>query len=84
MEMFYGLSFEVDENVLIPRPETEELVEWILKDNKEDGLQVLDIGTGSGCIPVALAKFCRKLMSRHGIFLTERWRSHGVIASEMM
>ena len=57
MEMFYGLSFEVDENVLIPRPETEELVEWILKDNKEDGLRVLDIGTGSGCIPVALAKF---------------------------
>lgn len=57
MEMFYGLSFEVDENVLIPRPETGELVEWILKDNKEDGLRVLDIGTGSGCIPVALAKF---------------------------
>ena len=56
-DMFYGLSFEVDENVLIPRPETEELVEWILKDNKEDGLRVLDIGTGSGCIPVALAKF---------------------------
>ena len=57
MEMFYGLSFEVDENVLIPRPETEELVEWILKDNKEGGLRVLDIGTGSGCIPITLAKF---------------------------
>lgn len=55
--MFYGLSFEVDENVLIPRPETEELVEWILKDNKEGGLRVLDIGTGSGCIPITLAKF---------------------------
>lgn len=54
---FYGLSFEVNEHVLIPRPETEELVGWILKDNKEPGCRVLDIGTGSGCIPVALAKF---------------------------
>ena len=54
---FYGLSFKVDENVLIPRPETEELVEWIIKEEKpETGYKLLDIGTGSGCIAVALAK----------------------------
>ena len=51
---FYGLRFAVDESVLIPRPETEELVEWIKNDCKNaDSLRVLDIGTGSGCIAVA-------------------------------
>ena len=84
MEMFYGLSFEVDENVLIPRPETEELVEWILKDNKEGGLRVLDIGTGSGCIPITLAKFLLHADIAHGIFLMELWRLRGVIADETM
>jgi release factor glutamine methyltransferase len=55
---FYGLRFEVNENTLIPRPETEELVEWIVKGLKEKGKEqrVLDIGTGSGCIPIALKK----------------------------
>ncbi|MFH6946709.1 peptide chain release factor N(5)-glutamine methyltransferase [Flavobacterium sp. FlaQc-52] len=57
---FYGLDFEVNENVLIPRPETEELVEWIVKENaktdKTKTLKILDIGTGSGCIAVSLAK----------------------------
>ncbi|WP_405568051.1 peptide chain release factor N(5)-glutamine methyltransferase [Polaribacter sp. Asnod6-C07] len=59
---FYGYPFLVDENTLIPRPETEELVEWILNevDNldlaKNKKLNILDIGTGSGCIPIALAK----------------------------
>ena len=53
---FYGLPFFVTPDVLIPRPETEELVEWILSENTENELSVLDIGTGSGCIPVALAK----------------------------
>ena len=55
---FYGLRFLVNENVLIPRPETEELVEWIISDYKErQNVSIIDIGTGSGCIPVALARF---------------------------
>lgn len=57
---FYGLDFEVNENVLIPRPETEELVEWIINENsktdKTKKLRILDIGTGSGCIAISLAK----------------------------
>lgn len=51
--LFYGLEFRVNPSVLIPRPETEELVEWILEDNQK--LQsLLDIGTGSGCIALSL------------------------------
>ncbi|MGK0412124.1 MAG: release factor glutamine methyltransferase [Polaribacter sp.] len=67
---FYGLPFLVDENTLIPRPETEELVAWVIDEikelrisnleeaaeNKENVLSILDIGTGSGCIPISLAK----------------------------
>lgn len=55
---FYGFKFYVDRNVLIPRPETEELVEWIIADCKfpTDDLKILDIGTGSGCIPIILKK----------------------------
>ena len=60
---FYGLPFLVDKNTLIPRPETEELVEWILSEiheiqggNQKTPLAILDIGTGTGCIPVTLAK----------------------------
>ena len=53
---FYGLRFKVSPDVLIPRPETEELVDWILKDHPDACLRVLDIGTGSGCIPIAVAK----------------------------
>jgi release factor glutamine methyltransferase len=57
---FYGLEFEVNSTVLIPRPETEELVEWIIQENlkieKLKNLKILDIGTGSGCIAISLAK----------------------------
>ena len=57
-ETFMGLVFNVNENVLIPRPETQELVNWILEDHRSDeGCKILDIGTGSGCIPVSLAHF---------------------------
>lgn len=58
---FYGTRLWVDEQVLIPRPETEELVGWIAEDlksrlNKKDRINILDVGTGSGCIAIALKK----------------------------
>jgi release factor glutamine methyltransferase len=69
---FYGMELYVDRNVLIPRPETEELVDWIVQDVKSGGkdvferrpaeadetktLKILDVGTGSGCIALALKK----------------------------
>lgn len=54
---FYGMDFKVRPGVLIPRPETEELVDWIRNDSEgKSDLSILDIGTGSGCIAIALAK----------------------------
>jgi release factor glutamine methyltransferase len=57
---FYGLEFEVNSAVLIPRPETEELVDWIIQHSKlkaqHSKFKILDIGTGSGCIAISLAK----------------------------
>ena len=56
---FYGNRFFIDENVLIPRPETEELVDLIIKKlcHNSTSLKILDIGTGSGCIPITLTKY---------------------------
>jgi len=51
---FMGLLLEVNRHTLIPRPETEELVSWVLDDHPEKNLRVLDAGTGSGCIALAL------------------------------
>lgn len=55
---FYGLTFTVNKHTLIPRPETEELVDWVLSNlhDQDSMLDILDIGTGSGCIAISLAK----------------------------
>lgn len=53
---FYGMNLKVDRNTLIPRPETEQLVDIIVKDNNLPDLKVLDIATGSGAIAIALAR----------------------------
>lgn len=54
-QWFMGNVFEVNKDVLIPRPETEELVQWIVRDwQKKNAIHILDIGSGSGCIPVSL------------------------------
>jgi release factor glutamine methyltransferase len=71
---FYGLKFIVNENVLIPRPETEELVQHIIQDLKNkniDHAEILDIGTGSGCIPVSLMKHISNA-NVHAMDISER------------
>ncbi len=54
--IFYDLPFKVTQDALIPRPETEELVDWVISDHKEESLNILDIGTGTGCIAISIAK----------------------------
>ena len=68
---FYGLDIKVNSKVLIPRPETELLVEYILKDIKESGkseVSMIEIGSGSGCISVALAKQLETMNVNYNIF----------------
>ena len=54
---FFDLTFKLNEHVLIPRQETEELVDWIIKEYEGRTVRILDVGTGTGCIAIALAKF---------------------------
>ena len=62
---FMGLAFAVNPDVLIPRPETEELVSWVLSFyNETRALDILEIGSGSGCIPVSLSKYLKKASIR--------------------
>jgi release factor glutamine methyltransferase len=70
---FGPFSFFVDENVLIPRPETEELTDWLLNDSasRTSGTSILDIGTGSGCIPVYIKKM-RKDFQVSGLDISEK------------
>ncbi|RLA09040.1 MAG: peptide chain release factor N(5)-glutamine methyltransferase [Gammaproteobacteria bacterium] len=59
---FYGLKFKVDKNTLIPRPETELIIDTVLKthNNKKENLKILELGTGTGCIAITLAKLYPK------------------------
>lgn len=65
---FYGLTFEVSNDVLIPRPETEELIDWIVFDYKDSqNLAIIDYCTGSGCIAICLAKELNATIEAHEI-----------------
>ncbi|WP_185859632.1 N5-glutamine methyltransferase family protein [Blattabacterium cuenoti] len=66
---FFGMDFIVNEKVFIPRPETEELVSWIIQDHKKnsENVQVFDLGTGSGCIGITLKKKLPKIRHIHAV-----------------
>ena len=66
IEFFYGKRMYVNEHVLIPRPETEELVEWVINENRVEQATVMDLGTGSGCIANVLKLF-RKEWNVYGM-----------------
>ena len=75
---FYGRRFKCDQRALIPRPETEELTDWIINDVSNDGnIRILDIGCGSGCIAITLSKEIKNSIvtaldiSKEAISLTE-------------
>lgn len=75
---FYGRRFKCDQRALIPRPETEELIDWIINDVSNEGnIRILDIGCGSGCIAITLAKELKNSIvtaldiSKEAISLTE-------------
>jgi len=71
---FAAMKFQVNESVLIPRPETEELVEWILEENKSSNFKsIFEIGTGSGCIPISLKNNCQIARFRQWILVWMRW-----------
>ena len=81
---FFGLPFKVTPAVLIPRPETEELVEWVIDEFRiqDSGFSILDIGTGSGCIAVSLAKHlpkatvCALDISKEALHVAEQNAKH--------
>ncbi|MCK5823495.1 MAG: peptide chain release factor N(5)-glutamine methyltransferase [Bacteroidales bacterium] len=76
---FYELKFRVSPEVLIPRPETEELVKWIIDDAvSKQNVDILDIGTGSGCIAIALAKNLLKAK----VSAVEKFKAALVIATQ--
>lgn len=61
---FMSLEFKVTPSVLIPRADTETLVEFVIETKKNDGFSLLDIGTGTGCIPLSVAAFCPRAFVR--------------------
>lgn len=71
---FYSMEFKINENVLIPRPETEKLIDIALdylNSSTENPLIGLDIGTGSGCIAITIVKYCKKIQSMYAIDLSK-------------